>query len=591
MSQEKKGGESSKQNGEKIRVQYEQSGTSATDIMDELSRSDTFPADEKVLEMIEDTPSEKFIAVEQRSKNRPPKKGLFNSARNLLAGIGLLSAVGSGAAYIQKTDTARQESSSQLGKETNKADESRDRRWNETDPVRRLSLKAQDALPLSAAPEDIEPRIKQVGLLEEELENAPKGIRRNIVQAELRQLKSESVWSPEDEEDARAILEENFKVGLGNKTDMSVRQLADLSPERAVQLPREVQELREKYLQTRSGWANPERQKVFNRLLNKASIREKLSSADVSVAGAFSLLKATIGTTLDITSAEAEKKLGELIKERQELSKKKILGPDTKHVIVFSYGAEKGAAETFKGKEIVKMTKVAMGVEENAKDPRITFIETSRVKDKTKTNAGDLLLKSIEGSSGSTYIHIATHAGPQELVIDAHDIRHPTTLKYDGIALAFVNRLLKEVQEKGVTAGKDSLKQMTVFIDGCKSHNLSRQIASAIKGQYSRMGLEKIIGIDSADIGLPTIITSSGEDSPTLTFADENLPKSGSRALTEKTWLKRIQDAGGLTGKLMFELEAESYISGGDMGFFVDKQGRFTEISQLEQKPPSTAAV
>jgi hypothetical protein len=48
-----------------------------------------------------------------------------------------------------------------------------------------------------------------------------------------------------------------------------------------------------------------------------------------------------------------------------------------------------------------------------------------------------------------------------------------------------------------------------------------------------------------------------------------------------------IKSEGALTGRMLFQLQSESYITGGDMGFFISDHGKLKEISSNQKTQKS----
>jgi hypothetical protein len=338
----------------------------------------------------------------------------------------------------------------------------------------------------------------------------------------------------------------------------------------------------ERQISQRSGWADTGRQNLLNSLIHNPAIRDQLTETTPTMADALSLLKATI---TDKGTGSYPDKLHRKIEQRTALEKTEFIGPHTDQVIIFNY-ASKDAGELFKGDQLVKMAQTALG-EKAQKNPNnyISLISTEEVKDVTQATAGDALIKSIEQGRGNLALYLNTHASETELAIDLSDPKNPQTLKVEGLASALLSRLVNRVQQ-GETL---SSLQTEIIIDGCEGYNLAQNTIEAMRKMYDE-AYKPILHVNFEQLPGVTISTMAGEDSSVLAIENsfEGAKPSGSRALVDDDYLNLIKQEGGLTGKVLLKLQAEAYISGGDMTFFVPNQGNLEEISSFTQPKKGT---
>lgn len=405
--------------------------------------------------------------------------------------------------------------------------------WEEASPLEKFALPAKNNLPDHASPADIDPRYAQKDILKYTIDTST-GAQKIMFQQELQNF------------------DDQIKKG--------------------------------------TGWADNKRQTMFNSLLKNPELRKQLQQEPgLTVADAFSLIKATV---LDSSTDSYEHKLAHKLKERRQMLEKEFIGPHTDQVIIFNY-ASKDAGALFSGAELQKMAQTALG-NKAAKHPEkyIQMISTEEVHDRTQATAGDALVKAIETSRGTTSLYLNTHASANELAIDLSDPHHQQTLKIDGFASALLNRMVSLAAEGHAKEAQDSLAHMNIIIDGCEGYDFSKKVVSAMKTMYEQSGFEKIIGADFEHISLPTIVTMAGEKSSVLAVDQllEHSKPSGSRGLTSEPYMQLIKQNGGLTGNILFQLQSETYVSGGDMTFFIGKQGGLEEISSFQQpkKSPGT---
>ena len=325
-------------------------------------------------------------------------------------------------------------------------------------------------------------------------------------------------------------------------------------------------------LDTSTGWADPARQKLLNTLLNESDIKRQLTETQgLTLADAISLLKATIINAGKKGAFSETLKM--LIKERDTFAKREIVGPHTDEFIGFNYAA-KDADQFFSGKNLRKIAETAIGKKAAEHPEMVKIISTGEPseEDPTQENAGDRLLKTIEQSRGNTVLYLNTHSSDSQLAVNLSDPDHQQFLSPDSIALSLLNRLL-------ATKDSQDLGKITIFGDGCKEYDFRIPLMESLQRNYHDGGYEQEIGKPFSELGLPTIITMAGEKS--LTMIVPEFP-GGARALSNADYLKKIEQAGGITGKILFDLQASSYVTSGDMAFFVPKQGKLTEISSLE---------
>jgi len=398
--------------------------------------------------------------------------------------------------------------------------------WNKLSPFEKFALPVENNLPKKALPSDIDPRYTQVQI--------------------LKQL-------------AKTSSGEEKKEFLDSATHT------------------------EYDLNQATGWADKGKQAMFNTLLQNKKIREKLEKTPgLTMADAFSLLKAT---ALDSSTLSYEQKLDKKLAEYKNLVHTEFIGPETDEVIIFNY-ASKDAGGLFNGEDIKTMAQTALG-KKAQKNPEkfIKLIDTQTTEDTTKENAGDALVQAIEKSKGNTTLYLNTHASSDALAIDLSNSENPQTLKVDGFASAFLNRLINISQTKGIDETQQTLGKIKIIIDGCEGYDFSKNVLSAMKKLYNESNFkDNVTNVPFENLVLPIFVTMAGEKSAVLVI-DKKIPNaapSGSRALTNESYRKLIKQEGGLTGKILFQLQSESYISGGDMTFFVPEAGKLQEVSSYK---------
>jgi hypothetical protein len=223
----------------------------------------------------------------------------------------------------------------------------------------------------------------------------------------------------------------------------------------------------------------------------------------------------------------------------------------------------------------------AMG-EKAIQDPNkyLKQIEAGIITNITRESPGEKLVKAIEESPDNTLIYISNHVEKNGIMAGMSPDGKPQMLNTDGFASAFLNRIVQKYQN-GDRNARSASGKIKVIIDGCYGYNLANNIVSRMKEIYNT-DYKNVIGVDFEDLKLPTIVTMSGDSSPVV--LDK---RSGSRALTSDSYRKMIRSEGALTGNMLLGLQSESYITGGDMGFFISDHGKLKEISsnQRTKKP------
>jgi hypothetical protein len=332
-------------------------------------------------------------------------------------------------------------------------------------------------------------------------------------------------------------------------------------------------------LDTETGWANKAKQRLFNDLLKNPNIRSILTTRpDLTMADAFSLIKSTVnnedGRNPDVV-------IKEILSQRDKLAETKFISADTEQVIIFDYDDGSGNSNDFKGKKLGEMAKNALG-EKAEKDPS-KFIKTitTRAVELENATPGEELVKAIGSSPDNTTLYLSTHSDKSGILIGKSADGKPQLLAMDGFASAFLNHLLSSYQTRGAEGAKNSLGNMKIIIDGCSGYNLSKNIIDRMKTLYDE-GYAQTIGVPFEKISLPTIVTMAGDASPIVLRET-----SGSRALTNDTYQKMIKSEGALTGRMLFQLQSESYITGGDMGFFISDHGKLKEVSSNQKTQKS----
>ncbi len=333
-------------------------------------------------------------------------------------------------------------------------------------------------------------------------------------------------------------------------------------------------------LDTETGWANKTKQRLFNDLLKNPNIRSILTTRpDLTMADAFSLIKSTVNNE---DGRNPEVVIKEILSQRDKLAETKFISPDTEQVIIFDYDDGSGNGNDFKGKKLGEMAKNALG-EKAEKNPS-KFIKSisTRGIDLENATAGEELINAIGNSPDNSTLYLSTHADKSGIVIGKSADGKQQFLATDGFASAFLNRLLTSYQSRGAEGAKDSLGNMKIIIDGCSGYNLSKNIIDRMKTLYNE-GYAQTIGVPFERISLPIIVTMAGDASPVVLSET-----SGSRALTNDSYQKMIKSERALTGNMLLGLQSESYVKGGDMGFFISDHGKLKEISSNQKTAKST---
>ena len=449
---------------------------------------------------------------------------------NVLKTIGLVGALAGGAKYANEHTEVSKVSAS----ETQNS-------WNNSDSEDKFEMGIKGNLPKEAKPEDIDPRFYQVNELKREL----------------------------------------YEKGIDVSKDLTASAKSKLKYDEELKLLYNEMLLLQNGLDTETGWANKAKQRKFNELLKNPEIRSILSAReDLTMADAFSLIKSEVNSE---GTKNPQENFKDLLEKRDELAKTNFISPTTEQVIIFDYDDGSGNESDFKGKKLAETAKIALGSKAEKKPDNFIKTITTRNVDLDSATPGEELTKAIGDSPDNTTLYLSTHSDKSGILIGKSADGKPQLLAMDGFASAFLNRLLTSYQSKGSEGAKNSLKNMKIIIDGCSGYNLSKHIVDRMKTLYND-GYATAVGLPFEDIALPTIVTMAGDSSPVVLSET-----SGSRALTSDSYLEKIKKAGGLTGQILFDLQSESYLSGGDMGFFISDHGVLKEISSNQKtiKPTS----
>lgn len=354
-------------------------------------------------------------------------------------------------------------------------------------------------------------------------------------------------------------------------------------PKQKERLEKDSQEKLERQLAASQGWADSKRQRQINELLDNREVKKVLSAhPDFSLADVISLLKATVlneglGKSPDAT-------LEKLIEYREAYSKREIIGIHTDQFIGFNYAAADNEGE-FSEEMFTKLAYAAMGEGVEKKSDRVKIISTGQAgeKDPNNANAGEKLLKAIEqaphnDAGHNTVILFNTHGTENYLEIDGSDRKHPQVLEVKALAMSLLNRLYNDYK---VHHDSEELSRIDIIIDSCNGYGFRKNLISLMETYYKSLGYEGEMKIPFSKIGKPYIVAMSGEKSPLFSFKD--FP-SGIRALTTEKNLEQIQQGRGVYGQTLFDLQSQSYVSGGDPAFFVPVEGKLLEISSQEPK-------
>lgn len=223
-------------------------------------------------------------------------------------------------------------------------------------------------------------------------------------------------------------------------------------------------------------WSGKRRKEIFRTLATRPSLVERAQRDDLTLVEFFSLIKSIVHERGHLTEEERartsiETTADELLAIRRELLHRKILGPETEHVILF-YGDDHarnmvhGEAETVWDGPLE-----AAGV----RPERIEKISTSA----TRRNADALrnLHQSIASSRGKTFLSFKTHGATDKLMIDSE--RGSEHISDTLLAQALIARIQ-------ATRNPKTLEDMDIVVDACHSYEFRNNVIQRMEELWQR---------------------------------------------------------------------------------------------------------
>lgn len=337
-----------------------------------------------------------------------------------------------------------------------------------------------------------------------------------------------------------------------------------------------------------SKWADPTWQAGFKEYLDAPDLRNRLENEPgLSLAGAFSVIKATMEYKANFSPKETSVKTMErILKERRAFAKEILL--DKKTSVIRLYGKmmeekKESGVNMFDPAEFEETSK-RLGVV-----PGKPFESNRGAKEAKKD-----FLETLEKSNGKTFALISSEGEREDYALD---VENKVRLEAKELADSLFKRLLGASRD-GLTAIKTTLGDLTLFSEACSNYDLLHQhLMPELKNNWSELIAEikkfpknstkeftfkgtaytgtaahTILALEKIpfnDISLPRAI-ALGQEGAVIHYGGFNL-------LLRKTYL---EGRTSLTGADLLALDDDHYALGGDMTFSSRGPGNFHPISQ-----------
>ncbi len=307
-------------------------------------------------------------------------------------------------------------------------------------------------------------------------------------------------------------------------------------------------------------WAGEGRQKQFRELLNDDEFRKAVSKTDSTLAEVYSIIKAAIKNSPENSGVEDHRaEAFELIKDREELLEKEIIGQSTDTYIHFSHERREGEDfDDLLGDQLGSLTR---------NDTKETKIEFNHYNPDA---AGEKILNALATSKGETVVFFQTHGS--ETGITANNDKDPakvTRVGVEKIAQALVKRILADDDP-------NALEKMKIILTTCHGYDFSKNLAKEIKKEYREM-----TSMSAPEIGLPTIITSTQEASVSFQGGLVNYLDKNVRNMREK---------GKLDGAMLLRRIQPSAYHDGDVTYMTKARGKWRDVAEAGERVSSQSA-
>jgi hypothetical protein len=366
---------------------------------------------------------------------------------------------------------------------------------------------------------------------------------------------------------------------------------------------------------SRSKWVAGAYQSKFKKMLDEPAVRQQLQAQpNLSLAGAFSLIKAVIEYKENISPNTSESKiLDKLLVERNKFAGQKLI--DAQTTVVHFYGFDNKDRKTGKtGKNRFTPSNMneilsAAGV---PKEKNLLF-ETEQ-----DPNAFMGFLKTIGESRDKTFVSVDTHGSEYTLSIKNSDF-----FGIDLVGFELAHRVVGVVLERGVEAARRTLGNVTFYSHACHPYvflyeNLLPEMKKSLqsekkacadllklssqpdfKERFKRMygiemtaqalkNLSELTNLDPESLDVPRVL-GNGQKGNTV-YDPFDLEQSSSYVLSALLRRKQgIIDRQAVIGEDFFTAEPYVYPRGGDMTFSSYEKGRLFPISEVTTPRKSSA--
>jgi hypothetical protein len=304
-------------------------------------------------------------------------------------------------------------------------------------------------------------------------------------------------------------------------------------------------------------WAAPERQAAFLAILDNAGFRERIRSTNLTLAEAYSVIKATVKyrerhDPNESTLAVVEK----LLEARDRIAAVEFLGPDTTRFVHLNYSE---ANPLFDGDLL----------DDVAQQCGVPSASIRRLEGNSPTVHRELF-EAIATSAGPTTMYFNTHGYQDGKNLSLAE-QSGDTVNVDQVANALLHRL---------NARRDphALADVKILFGSCFSYDFVNNLLQALRTGYDQpltkeagaKSVREALGVTVDQVTMPTMMTAAQEGSLGLIKTIQEPLRTG---------LEAIGREGRLTGDfLLRRVQPQSYLYS-DLTFFEGQAGDAVEIA------------
>lgn len=332
-------------------------------------------------------------------------------------------------------------------------------------------------------------------------------------------------------------------------------------------------ELITRNINEKPAWTSPRYLYFFRKLIDDPAIRKQLQAADITLAEAYSTIKAVVAnleknipTSDDSAQQLSVETVTKLILEERELfSRRMILDKNTKNLICLNGFDASPNGPKFDASAMNEVAAAAGVPQKNNKQIEGGDQEKSFEKIKEEMH------QTIAQSNGKTLVYFNTHGSPLTLEVrrDASFASKPQNFSIDDI----VDALFARIENTGDT---NSLKDVTLVLDSCFSYDFAYNVIKKMRFNYDigdtdGPSYQEKIGVMFGELTMPTIICASQKGSFTWDRSSIN------QILHQ--FKEGIKKDGGLIGERLLSSAQPVMYHNNDLTVLMGRKGGVLEIA------------